>query len=135
MSGPFRFELEATDTATDARAGRFHTPHGAFETPVFMPVGTKAAMKGLTVEHMEELGCNILLANAYHLMQRPGEEVVRDLGGLHGFMNWDRPILTDSGGFQVWSLRDLMKMDRDGVPHAGQMAAGTIEPRHPFTCD
>ena len=113
MSGAFRFELEAADGA--ARAGRFHTPHGSFATPVFMPVGTRAAMKGITFEQLESMHCEILLANAYHLMQRPGEEVVRDLGGVHRFMGWDGPMLTDSGGFQVWSLAELRRMDADGV--------------------
>ncbi len=107
------FRLEATDGF--ARAGRIVTPHGEATTPAFMPVGTRAAMKVMTVQDLRTAGAGIVLANAYHLMQRPGEDVVRDLGGLHRFMGWDGPMLTDSGGFQVWSLAELRRMDADGV--------------------
>ncbi len=107
------FRLDATDGA--ARAGTIETLHGACETPLFMPVGTRAAMKVMTVRDLCDAGAGIVLANAYHLMQRPGADVVRDLGGLHRFMGWDGPLLTDSGGFQVWSLAARREMDADGV--------------------
>ena len=109
----FSFSLDATDGS--ARAGTIRTPHGPCETPVFMPVGTRAAMKVMTVQDLRTAGAGIVLANAYHLMQRPGEDVVRDLGGIQRFMGWDGPMLTDSGGFQVWSLAELRRMDEDGV--------------------
>lgn len=115
MSGPFRFELLARDATLAARAGRLHTPHGPVETPVFMPVGTRAALKGVPFDTLDDMGCRMVLGNAYHLMQRPGADVIRDMGGLHSFTGWPHAILTDSGGFQVWSLRHRMKMDEDGV--------------------
>src|SRR5262245_55889460 len=89
-------------TSGGARAGEFRTPHGAVETPAFMPVGTRATVKGLTNAHLEAIDPEVLLGNAYHLHLRPGEEVVASLGGLHGFTGWKRPILTDSGGYQVF---------------------------------
>jgi queuine tRNA-ribosyltransferase len=110
----FSFEVVKTDP-TGARRGRLTTPHGTIETPVFMPVGTAATVKGLTQEALEELGANILLANTYHLYLRPGHELVRKLGGLHRFMSWPRAILTDSGGYQVFSLADLRKITDEGV--------------------
>ncbi len=101
---------------TGARAGRMHTPHGVVETPVFMPVGTQATVKGLTPRHLaEDLNAGIILGNTYHLYLRPGHELIRNFGGLHGFMRWDRPILTDSGGFQVFSLTGLRKVTDEGV--------------------
>jgi len=109
------FELLAEDKSTRARAGLLHTPHGAIETPVFMPVGTAGTVKGMTQSQLEELGVQILLANTYHLYLRPGHEVIRGLGGLHRFMSWARPILTDSGGFQVMSLQSLGRVTEDGV--------------------
>jgi len=109
----FRFEIEATDGK--ARAGRFFTPHGAVQTPVFMPVGTLGTVKGVSQDVLEELGVEILLNNTYHLYLRPGVEMVRQLGGVQRFMAWDKPILTDSGGFQVFSLSDLRKVTEDGV--------------------
>jgi queuine tRNA-ribosyltransferase len=109
----FRFEIEATDGK--ARAGRFFTPHGEVQTPVFMPVGTLGTVKGVPQDTLEELGVQILLNNTYHLYLRPGVEMVRSLGGVQKFMAWDRPILTDSGGFQVFSLSDLRKVTEDGV--------------------
>lgn len=109
-----RFELLATDPG-EARRGRLHLRHGVVETPAFMPVGTLATVKAMTPEELQGLGADIVLSNTYHLYLRPGHEVVRDLGGLHRFMNWDRPILTDSGGFQVFSLSALCKIDPDGV--------------------
>ncbi len=110
----FSFDLLATDP-TGARRGRLTTPHGVIETPVFMPVGTAATVKGLTQEALEELGARIILANTYHLYLRPGHELVRKLGGLHSFMSWRGAILTDSGGYQVFSLADLRKMTDEGV--------------------
>jgi queuine tRNA-ribosyltransferase len=110
----FSFQVLGTDS-TGARRGRLLTPHGAIETPVFMPVGTAATVKGLTQEALEELGASILLANTYHLYLRPGHEVIRQLGGLHQFMSWPRAILTDSGGYQVFSLAELRKITDEGV--------------------
>jgi len=110
-----RFEIVAEDRATGARAGLLHTPHGIVETPVFMPVGTAGTVKGMTQGQLEELGVQILLANTYHLYLRPGHEIIRELGGLHRFMAWPRPILTDSGGFQVMSLKALGRVTEDGV--------------------
>ena len=103
----FRFEVVARDAGSRARAGKLCTAHGAVDTPVFMPVGTAAAVKGMTQEMMEELGADLLLANTYHLFLRPGHETIRELGGLHRFMAWDRALLTDSGGFQVFSMNDI----------------------------
>ncbi|GAC1620013.1 MAG: tRNA guanosine(34) transglycosylase Tgt [Candidatus Acidiferrum sp.] len=110
----FSFEVSQTDS-TGARRGKLTTPHGAIETPVFMPVGTAATVKGLTQGALEELGAGIILANTYHLYLRPGHELVRQLGGLHSFMAWPRAILTDSGGYQVFSLSALRKMTDEGV--------------------
>ncbi|HEX7962324.1 MAG TPA: tRNA guanosine(34) transglycosylase Tgt [Terriglobales bacterium] len=108
-----QFNVEARDGA--ARLGRITTPHGEIETPVFMPVGTAGSVKGVPQHILEELGVQILLGNTYHLYLRPGHETVRSLGGLHKFMSWDRSILTDSGGFQVFSLSELRKVDENGV--------------------
>jgi queuine tRNA-ribosyltransferase len=111
-----RFELQAQCPDTGARAGRIHTAHGIIETPVFMPVGTQATVKGVMQRDLEiELDAHIILANTYHLFLRPGHELIRKLGGLHKFMSWPRAILTDSGGFQVFSLSDLRKISEDGV--------------------
>lgn len=109
------YELIKTDTRTKARRGRVTTPHGIIETPVFMPVGTAATVKAMRPEEVEALGAEIILSNTYHLYLRPGHEVVRAAGGLHKFMNWDRPILTDSGGFQVFSLGAMRKIREEGV--------------------
>ena len=111
----FTYDIVAEDPTTHARAGVFHTPHGDVPTPIFMPVGTKATVKGLTVDTLHELGTEILLANTYHLSMRPGADLVAEMGGLHSFMCWDGPILTDSGGFQVFSLGDYVKLTDDGV--------------------
>ena len=111
----FKFELIKEDKYTKARLGRFHTPHGTVETPVFMPVGTRATVKAMTPEEVKDLGAQIILSNTYHLYLRPGHELIRDAGGLHEFMNWHGPILTDSGGFQVFSLGDLRKITEEGV--------------------
>jgi queuine tRNA-ribosyltransferase len=109
----FRFQIEARDGK--ARAGRFFTPHGEVQTPVFMPVGTVGTVKGVPQDVLEELGVEILLNNTYHLYLRPGVEMIRQLGGVQNFMSWDHPILTDSGGFQVFSLSDLRKVTEEGV--------------------
>ena len=111
----FSFEVRARARDCRARTGTFRTPHGDVQTPAFMPVGTKGTVKGCTVRDLRELGTTMLLGNTYHLHLRPGEELVSELGGLHGFMRWDGPILTDSGGYQVFSLEDTRKLDEDGV--------------------
>ncbi len=111
----FSYEILAEDPATHARAGVFHTAHGDIHTPVFMPVGTKGTVKGLLPGIVESLGAQIVLANTYHLEMRPGSRTVEELGGLHRFMQWSRPILTDSGGFQVFSHGDLVKLEDAGV--------------------
>mgnify|MGYP000831561572 FL=1 len=111
----FKFELLKKDAASGARLGRFHTPHGIVETPAFMPVGTAASVKAVLPSTLEGIGCQILLSNTYHLYLRPGHRTVEKAGGLHKFMNWDKPILTDSGGFQVFSLGSLRKITGDGV--------------------
>lgn len=110
-----KFEIIARDEGSRARAGLLHTPHGVVETPAFMPVGTGGTVKGITQECLEQLGAQILLANTYHLYLRPGHETVRELGGLHRFMAWPHPILTDSGGFQIMSLKGLGQVTEDGV--------------------
>jgi queuine tRNA-ribosyltransferase len=110
-----KFELIDKDPTTRARRGRLHTPHGIVETPIFMPVGTQATVKSMTPNQLRDLGVEILLGNSYHLFLRPGHETVARLGGLHKFMGWDRPILTDSGGFQVFSLSSLRDINDDGV--------------------
>ena len=123
----FDFTLEGTDGS--ARAGSFTTPHGTLETPAFMPVGTNGSVKGVSAEELEEMEAGMILANTYHLFLRPGHEVVRRLGGLHDFMRWDGPILTDSGGFQVFSLGDINEIRDDGVVFQNHLD-GT---RHLFT--
>lgn len=110
-----RYELIKTCKQTGARLGRVHTPHGSFETPMFMPVGTLATVKTMTPEELKEINAQIILSNTYHLWLRPGEDIIKEAGGLHQFMNWDRPILTDSGGFQVFSLSDLREIEEKGV--------------------
>ena len=109
------FTLEKKDSSSYARLGKLKTPHNSFSTPVFMPVGTQATVKGLTPEEVKETGASIVLSNAYHLYLRPGSELIREAGGLHQFMNWDGSILTDSGGFQVFSLARLNKINDQGV--------------------
>lgn len=112
-SSQFSFELQAKNGR--ARAGLFHTPHGDLHTPVFAPVGTQATVKAVTPAQLAEIGASLVLANTYHLYLRPGHELVAEMGGLHRFMNWPHPILTDSGGFQVFSLEGTRKVDDDGV--------------------
>jgi len=112
---PITYELIKTCRQTGARLGKVHTPHGSFDTPIFMPVGTLATVKTMSPEELKEMNAQIILANTYHLWLRPGEDIVEGAGGLHKFMNWDRPILTDSGGFQVFSLSDMREIEEKGV--------------------
>ena len=123
----FQFNLHAQDGR--ARAGSFSTPHGIIQTPVFMPVGTQATVKSVTPDQLNALGVQILLANTYHLYLRPGTDLIREFGGLHDFMSWEKPILTDSGGFQVFSLGDLRKVDDQGVTFRSHLDGST----HRFT--
>src|SRR6476659_1600997 len=109
------FEVRATDKSTKARSGRLTTGHGVIETPAFMPVGTQGSVKAVSSRELRELGAQIVLGNTYHLFVRPGLDVIRKCGGLHGFMNWDGPILTDSGGYQIFSLARLRKITEEGV--------------------
>ena len=125
----FSYEILHIDKHTGARAGVLHTPHGDVETPIFMPVGTAATVKSLLPSTLKELGTQILLSNTYHLYLRPGSEIVAQAGGLHEFMHWDRPILTDSGGFQVFSLGDLRKITDEGVTFASHVDGS----KHIFT--
>jgi queuine tRNA-ribosyltransferase len=110
-----KYELIKKCKQTGARLGRVHTPHGSFDTPVFMPVGTQATVKGMSPDELKGMEANIILSNTYHLYMRPGHDIVKEAGGLHGFMNWDRAILTDSGGFQVFSLSNLRDIKEEGV--------------------
>ncbi|HTV55475.1 MAG TPA: tRNA guanosine(34) transglycosylase Tgt [Terriglobia bacterium] len=129
MSSNFKFELLKRDPSTAARLGLLHTAHGAIETPVFMPVGTAATVKGMTQDNLERLGAQAILANTYHLYLRPGHEVIRAAGGLHRFMSWPHPILTDSGGFQVMSLKALQRISEEGVEFRSHIDGS----RHFFT--
>lgn len=123
----FQYVVEATQGS--ARAGIFQTPHGAIQTPVFMPVGTQATVKAVTPEQLLEIGASIILSNTYHLYLRPGADLIHELGGLHQFMHWERAILTDSGGFQVFSLNGLRRIDEDGVTFRSHLDGAT----HRFT--
>ena len=109
------FECKIDAKKGNARALTFKTPHGEFKTPMFMPVGTRASVKGITVPQLHELGSQVVLANTYHLAMRPGSDLVKRAGGVHKFSNYDGPMLTDSGGFQVFSLADTVKLEADGV--------------------
>jgi len=120
------FEILHQDTSSTGRLGLLHTAHGQIETPVFMPVGTAGAVKGITPQQLKETGAGIILGNTYHLLLRPGVETVEKLGGLHKFMAWERPILTDSGGYQVFSLSPLNKIDDDGVEFASHVDGAKI---------
>lgn len=115
MNQAITYELLHKDKNSSARRGVIHTPHGDIQTPVFMPVGTQATVKSMTPEELKDIGAQIILSNTYHLYLRPGENIVKEAGGLHNFMNWDRPILTDCGGFQVFSLSELRTISEDGV--------------------
>ncbi len=125
----FSFELQKTDPETGARAGVFHTPHGDILTPVYMPVGTQASVKGVLPNVLEEIGSQIILSNTYHLYMRPGDDLIARAGGLHKFMNWNKPILTDSGGFQVFSLASLNNITDDGVKFSSHIDGS----KHLFT--
>ena len=115
MSQPFSYEVKHVCKQSGARLGVLHTPHGDIPTPIYMPVGTSACVKAMTPREMKEIGTKILLSNTYHLHLRPGENLIREAGGLHKFMGWDGPILTDSGGFQVFSLAGIRKIEEKGV--------------------
>jgi queuine tRNA-ribosyltransferase len=123
MAASFNFEITSSDHR--ARAGIFTTPHGDLLTPIFAPVGTQASVKAVTPAQLQDLNASLVLANTYHLYLRPGDEVIAQLGGLHSFMHWDRPILTDSGGFQVFSLADSRKIDFDGVTFKSHIDGST----------
>jgi queuine tRNA-ribosyltransferase len=124
---PLRYERITTDTATRARLGRVATRHGSFDTPAFMPVGTQGTIKGLLPDQVAATGSQIILANTYHLMLRPGERVVADLGDLHRFMAWPGPILTDSGGFQVFSLSDINRISDEKVTFKSHVDGSVVE--------
>ena len=115
MTQPFSYELKHICKQSGARLGVLHTPHGDIQTPIYMPVGTAACVKAMTPREMEEIGTQILLSNTYHLHLRPGEDLVQEAGGLHNFMDWHKPILTDSGGFQVFSLAGIRTIKEEGV--------------------
>ena len=117
---PFSFELKAVDRS-GARAGRIQTDHGSIETPIFMPVGTQGTVKALSPDDLEKTGAQIILSNTYHLHLRPGEELIRDAGGIQRFMSWEGPVLTDSGGYQLFSLSKLTKISDDGVEFANHI--------------
>lgn len=127
MTPSFQFDLQGKDGR--ARAGRFSTPHGELETPVFAPVGTQASVKAITPAQLDEMGASLVLANTYHLYLRPGDELVAEVGGLHEFMRWPKPMLTDSGGFQVFSLAARRDVDEDGVTFRSHLDGST----HRFT--
>lgn len=126
MGHPIKYHLEKKEKHTGARLGKIETPHGTFETPMFMPVGTQATVKTLAPEELKEMGAGIILSNTYHLWLRPGEDIVDEAGGLHHFMNWDQGVLTDSGGFQVFSLSDLRKIKEEGVHFRSHLDGGKL---------
>lgn len=129
QSTQFSFEFLHADTKTQARRGRLHLPHGVVETPAFMPVGTQGTVKGLTIDQVAGTGAQILLGNTYHLALRPGSELIAELGGLHRFMGWDKPILTDSGGFQIFSLGEMNKVTEDGATFKSHLDGSKIHLR------
>ncbi len=129
MAIDFSFEIDAVDPGSGGRNGRFHTPHGSIETPVFAPVGTQATVKAMRPSDLQAMGANLILSNTYHLYLRPGDKIVAEMGGLHSFMGWHGPILTDSGGFQVFSLSDTRKIDADGVTFKSHLDGS----KHRFT--
>ena len=128
-STSFPFDLIHADTKTRARRGRLKLPHGIVETPAFMPVGTQGTVKGLTIDQVAGTGAHILLGNTYHLSLRPGSELIGNLGGLHRFMGWDKPILTDSGGFQIFSLGEMNKVTDEGATFKSHLDGSTIHLR------
>src|SRR5688572_24398716 len=123
----FSFHVRHVDATSAARVASFTTPHGDVETPAFMPVGTQGTVKGVDPGRLRETGAQMILANTYHLTLRPGEQTVAALGGLHAFMGWDGPILTDSGGFQVFSLAERMKIDEGGASFRSHIDGAPIE--------
>ena len=123
----FRFELHTTDPSCAARRGTFHTPHGPVQTPAFMPVGTQGTVKGVTLDQLRATGAEMILGNTYHLSLRPGDELIRELGGLHRFCGWDGPILTDSGGFQLFSLADMCKVTEERATFRSHLDGRKIE--------
>src|SRR5262245_59075567 len=125
MSVDFSFEIKARDNYSRARLSRVVTSHGAFDTPAFMPVGTQGSVKALTQQMLEEAGASIILGNTYHLYLRPGHQTINQLGGLHRFISWDRPILTDSGGFQVFSLNSLRRISEEGAEFQSHIDGST----------
>jgi queuine tRNA-ribosyltransferase len=127
MPSPFSFRVEHSDQGTSARTATFVTPHGVVETPAFMPVGTQGTVKGVDAGRLRETGAQMILANTYHLALRPGEAAVASLGGLHAFMGWDGPILTDSGGFQIFSLTERVLIDEQGVKFRSHIDGAAIE--------
>src|SRR5215217_8852061 len=127
MTAPLRYELLRNDNSSHARLGRVTTRHGSFDTPAFMPVGTQGTIKGVLPDHVAATGSQIILANTYHLMLRPGERVVADLGDLHRFMAWPGPILTDSGGFQVFSLSDINRITDEKVTFKSHVDGSVID--------
>ena len=126
MSVPLTFDIHHRSQEHAGRTGTITTPHGSFQTPAFMPVGTRGSVKGLTPQQVRATGSEIILNNAYHLMLRPGDEQIAELGGVHSFMRWNHPILTDSGGYQAWSMADINKIDEDGVTFASIIDGSTI---------
>lgn len=123
---PFNFNIVTKDKSSKARQAEFTTPHGKFQTPAFMPVGTKATVKTLTPDNLKDAGVDIFIANTFHLHRYPGEKVIANMGGIHKFMNWDRPIVTDSGGFQVFSLAKLTDISDEGVEFKDPINGSTI---------
>ena len=129
LSRTFPFDLVRSDPKTQARRGRLHLPHGVVETPAFMPVGTQGTVKGLTIDQVDSTGANILLGNTYHLSLRPGSQLIAELGGLHRFMGWNKPILTDSGGFQIFSLGEMNKVTEQGATFKSHLDGSVINLR------
>ena len=121
-----KYNLLKKDETSSARLGLIETEHGNINTPIFMPVGTRGSVKAMDPDELKSIGAEIILGNTYHLNLRPGMEIIREAGGLHKFMNWDRPILTDSGGYQVFSLTKLRKMHKDGVEFASHIDGSRI---------
>lgn len=126
-SSTFSFRLHHTDASCWARRATFDTPHGPVETPAFMPVGTLGTVKGLTIDQVASTGAQMVLSNTYHLALRPGEQVVRDLGGLHAFMGWNGPILTDSGGFQIFSLANMTKVTEQSATFRSHIDGSLVD--------
>ncbi len=123
----FTFELLHVDAGSQARRSTFGTPHGEVQLPAFMPVGTQATVKGLEIEQLRATGAEMILSNTYHLALRPGERIVEELGGLHGFMGWNGPILTDSGGFQLFSLAAIVKISEDGAEFRSHLDGDLVQ--------